>query len=510
MPKGAMSLYLINQVGKLLNSNSDLIRSINSVLVALPDYLPVRNPVLLIRDRVINKFFIDLSPELTEEQKTKWNQQVSGEKTTHNLKFQHQMVLYPDEVDVLDLPKPENLERLSLPKIIQPVTFKHHNLPLAILSASVTEFDRVGEAQRIFTFIADMLALAMVARGVPVAEIEEAEETQVADVPVILKKIVAESESMLRLASVIKKVASSKATILIQGESGTGKELIAQAIHDHSLHRKAPFIGVNCAALSDNLLESELFGHEKGAFTGANAARKGRFELADGGTLFLDEIGDTSLGFQTKILRVLQEGQFERLGGNDTIHVEVRILCATNVDLEQAIADGNFREDLYYRLNVVNLFIPPLRERKEDIPHLINFFLSKLNRKEGKNIQIKEADLDLMSQLDWPGNIRELENKIHSGFLMEQGGFFHFETPKLTKKVIPNSGNQHQENATQTKLDSEFNAQDLELEEKQSIEQALNQANGIQVKAAQMLGISLRQLRYRIKKYNIVVRKLRL
>jgi len=502
-----MSLYLINQIGKLLNSNSDLIRSMNSSLLSLSDYLPVRHPVLLIRDQVIGRLFIDLAPEITEEQKTKWNQAMGDSPLHQSLSFHHQMVLYPGDKDVLQLPKPDSIAKMSLPTIIQPVVFKQHNLPLAILSAQVTDFDRIGEIQRFITFLSDMFALAMAAKGFPVGEIIDV-DIEKTDVPMILEQIVGESDPLKNLAEMVKKVASSKATVLIQGESGTGKELIAKAIHNHSLHRKAPFIGVNCAALSENLLESELFGHEKGAFTGATTARKGRFEQADGGTLFLDEIGDTSLGFQTKILRVLQEGSFERIGGNETIHVEVRILAATNVDLEQAIAQGSFREDLFYRLNVIRLFVPALRERKEDIIHLVRFFLNRLNGQEKKNIRISEESLGQLQALDWPGNIRELENAVHSGFLMEREGWFHLDRPTpvplsktLRAPAMPVAPVREQEQATPL--------EELAGEEIQAIEEALAQAKGIQIKAAESLGITLRQLRYRIQKYGIAVRKIR-
>ncbi len=501
-----MSLHLINQIGKLLNSGSDLIRSMNTALLTLSDYLPLRNPILLIRDQVIGKFFIELAPEIREEKKNLWNQKIALQTGQASLSLHHQMLLYPGDKDLLQLPRPESIERMSLPLVLQPVNFKQNNLPLALLSAEVTDFERISEVQRFLTFLADMLALSMVAKGFPMAELLDSEAIH-QDVPMVLEQIVGDSEALKNLAQIIKKVASSKATVLIQGESGTGKELIAKALHSHSLHRKAPFIGVNCAALSENLLESELFGHEKGAFTGANTARKGRFEQADGGTLFLDEIGDTPLSFQTKILRVLQEGCFERLGGNETIHVDVRILAATNVDLEEAIAEGSFREDLFYRLNVVRLFVPPLRDRREDIVHLVRFFLNRLNQQEGRNIKISDEALTRLQGMPWPGNIRELENAIHSGFLMEQGGWLHFapqpERATRLHRLGPKSTGTSPREAS-LKVDELVN------EEVQAIELALVRAKGVQVRAAEALNISLRQLRYRIQKYGIAVRKIRL
>ena len=226
-------------------------------------------------------------------------------------------------------------------------------------------------------------------------------------------KIIGSSEAMRELFSTLKLVAESDATVLIQGESGTGKELVANALHENGLEKKGPLIKVNCSALHENLLESELFGHEAGSFTGANARRKGRFELADGGTLFLDEIGDMSLPTQAKILRVLQEGEFERVGGNETMSVDVRLLAATHKDLQEMIKDETFRQDLYYRLAVVPIELPPLRDRQSDIPDLANHFLEKKNKKNKKNIKgFHSETLNIFMRYNWVGNIRELENTV--------------------------------------------------------------------------------------------------
>lgn len=498
-------LNLINQICKLLNSSGDLMRNMNMVLIMLQEYLPVRNPTLLIRDNIINKYFIDLAPEISEDDKNQWNQRVASMPGDPALMLQHEMVLYPDEPDYLNLPCSNRLRESVVATIIQPVIYQQHNLPLCILSLMVTEADPLNEISKIVRFIADMLAVSMIARNFPVAQIQDAYHEAI-QIPRIIDNIVGQSENMKRLAEVIKKVAASKATVLICGESGTGKELLARAIHNNSLHRKAPFVGVNCAALSESLLESELFGHEKGAYTGAANARKGRFELADGGTLFLDEIGDTSVSFQIKILRVLQEGQFERLGGTRTINVDVRVVCATNINLEEAIAEGTFREDLYYRLNVIRLDVPPLRERLEDVPLLVRYFLDKLNQQANSDIQVSEEDLTRLQSLKWYGNIRELENIVHSAFLMQQNNELHFQelpksVPLTQKKAIKTKAPLL---ASQPSVDKTV----LEKEEVTMIEQALANSGGVQIKAAEILGISLRQLRYRINKYGIVVRKI--
>ncbi len=237
------------------------------------------------------------------------------------------------------------------------------------------------------------------------------------------KNIIGESGPMQEVFKAIKKVTDSNVTVLLQGESGTGKELIARAIHFESEKRRnKPFVAVNCSALPESLLESELFGHEKGAFTGAAGRRIGKFEQANGGTIFLDEIGEMSPSTQVKILRVLQEREFERVGGNELIHVNVRIISATNKDLEEAIKKGEFREDLYYRLSVFPIVIPPLRERKEDIPLLAQFFLKKYSDREEKNVQEVSPDaLELLMAYNWPGNVRELENAIERAVILASG-----------------------------------------------------------------------------------------
>ena len=310
-----MYLNLINQICRLLNSDGDLMSNMNMVLITLQEYLPIRNPCLLIRDNIMNKYFIHLAPEISEDEKSKWNRKTAHEPVLSDLILQHEMILFPDERDFLKLPCPVLEDGLQKITIIKPVTYQQQNLPLCILNVIVTQASIVKESKQIISFIADMLAMSMIAKGIPLVEIHDF-VGETGKPPCVIDDIVGKSENLKQVAEIIKRISSSRTNVLIFGESGTGKELIAKAIHNNSLHRKTPFISVNCAALSENLLESELFGHEKGAFTGAVNVRKGRFELADGGTLFLDEIGSTSLGFQAKILRVLQEGEFERMGGD--------------------------------------------------------------------------------------------------------------------------------------------------------------------------------------------------
>jgi two-component system NtrC family response regulator len=310
-----------------------------------------------------------------------------------------------------------------------------------------------------------------------------------------LEGIIGESGRMQEVLGLVKQVAPSDATVLIRGESGTGKELIARAIHFNSLRAAGPLITLNCAALPEQLLESELFGHEKGAFTGAVAQRKGRFELADGGSIFLDEIGDLSAALQVKLLRVLQERQFERLGGTRTLTVDVRILAATHRDLEQAMRDGGFREDLYYRLNVVTIQIPPLRERREDIPLLLDHFLGKFSRKNRREVTgLTAAARDVLLRYDYPGNVRELENLVERAVLLCRGRVIDLEALPVSLRPGERSPAEPEPRHLPDLVASI---------ERQAIRAALERHGGVQTQAAQELGISERVLRYKMKKYGL-------
>jgi two-component system NtrC family response regulator len=302
--------------------------------------------------------------------------------------------------------------------------------------------------------------------------------------------LIGNSYRIRQVRDLIAKVAGTKATVLISGESGTGKELVARAIHYHSPRRDKPLVSVNCSALAETLLESELFGHEKGAFTGAVGQRKGRFEFADGGTLFLDEVGEMSPSVQVALLRVLQDREFQRVGGNKTIKVDVRVVAATNKDLKEEIQQGRFREDLYYRLNVVHIEVPPLRERKEDIPLLIRHFSERFAREMNKK-EIPTPSPEAMAALlayDWPGNVRELENILERAIILSSGPIIRLEDLPFTS-FIPSG----------TKLPDV-----LELIEKRMITQALAISGNVQTRAAELLGIEKNLLKYKMKKYALV------
>ena len=305
--------------------------------------------------------------------------------------------------------------------------------------------------------------------------------------------IVGKSKAIRNLIDIVEKISKTDSTVLILGESGTGKSLIAKIIHYESHRKDKPFITVNCASIPENLLEAELFGYEKGAFTGAYKSKKGKFELAQGGTIFLDEIGDMPLSIQPKILRVIQEKEFEPLGSEKTIKVDVRIIAATNKDLKKLVEEGKFREDLYYRLNVIPVYIPPLRERREDIPILIEYYLNEFNKKYGKNVRISKEAMKILLDYDYPGNVRELANIVErlvilNDKVVDKGSlYFLISNNKEEEKELP-------------KL--------IEETEKQRIIEALEKTGYVKSRAAKLLGYTLRQLDYRIKKYGIEIKKL--
>jgi len=302
------------------------------------------------------------------------------------------------------------------------------------------------------------------------------------------------SGSMKQVYEQIAQVAGTNTSVLIRGESGTGKELIAHAIHYNSPRAKKPFVKVSCAALPDTLIESELFGYEKGAFTGAQSRKLGRFELAEGGTLFLDEIGDLNLTTQVKLLRVIQEREFERLGSTETIKIKVRMITATNKDLEKAITEGTFREDLYYRLNVFTIFVPPLRERKPDVMALADYFLEKYTKEHGKSIKrISTPAIDMLMSYHWPGNVRELENAMERAVLICDGNVIHAHHLPPTLQTAEASG---------TVVKVSLN-EAIASYEKDLIQDALKTTRGNCSRAARLLSATERVLNYKVKKYAI-------
>jgi len=314
------------------------------------------------------------------------------------------------------------------------------------------------------------------------------------------ENVVGKSEGMKKVFEIIRRVGPMDSTVVISGESGTGKELIARALHFHGGGRKGPFVSVNCGALVETLLESELFGHKKGAFTGADSDRRGLFETAEGGTLFLDEISETSSALQVKLLRALQEREVVPVGGSASVKVNLRIIAATNRDLTQEVKSGRFREDLYYRLNVIHINIPPLRERREDIPHLVEHFFGKLGKRQGRTLQRVSADaMRSLMNYSYPGNVRELENIVERAVALAEGDTLNADLlPEavLRSPASPPAPDRAMEG--KETLDALVDAY-----EKSLIEEALKRSEGNRTKAARILGVTFRSFRYRLKKYGM-------
>jgi Nif-specific regulatory protein len=347
---------------------------------------------------------------------------------------------------------------------------------------------------------------SMIAQAVKIQRLIEEDKRRLVDENTHLRQelrdrydfsnIIGTSGPVRQMYEQVAQVAATNTTVLIRGESGTGKELIAHSIHYNSLRAKKPFIKVSCAALPDSLIESELFGYEKGAFTGADARKKGRFELAEGGTLFLDEIGDLPLATQVKLLRVLQEREFERLGGTETVKVNVRLLAATNKDMEKGIAAGTFREDLYYRLNVFAIFVPPLRDRKADLLMLADHFLDKFSQEHGKSIKrISTPAIDMLASYHWPGNVREMENALERAVLMCDGQVIHAHHLPPSLQTAEASGT-----VMRVSLSDSVAAYEKDL-----IQDTLKTTRGNRAKAARLLDTTERILSYKVRNYAIDV-----
>ena len=342
---------------------------------------------------------------------------------------------------------------------------------------------------------------------------EKVENRQLRQENVLLKRtlglshqfsnIIGRSAAMLDVFKMIETIARTNSTIMITGESGTGKGLVAQAVHFHSLRRDKPMVSLNCGAMPETLLESEMFGHMRGAFTGADANKKGLLEVAEKGTIFLDEIGEMNGVMQVKLLRVLQERKFRRVGGLEELTADIRVIAATNQDLEKAVADGRFREDLFYRINVIPIVLPPLRERREDIPLLAEHFLGKYAEQMQKPVTgISRPAMDLLMRHDWPGNIRELENVLERAVALEATPTVLMESlpPTIRGAAARAAGHQAPVELPEAGFDLEAHVQKIE---RGYLAEALQRADGVQVKAAELLGMSFRSFRYYVKKYNL-------
>ena len=533
-----LELVTIYEISKILSSSLDLSKTFHDVLNLLAAHLEIRRGLIILKhdDGALHLFSaFGLSREEYERGKYQ-----SGEGIVGQILSSGMPVVVPDLAqEPLFLNRTAALDQKSdtaVAMIGVPIKAGGEMVGILAIDRLACEPGRGFDGDvRFLSMVSNLLSQALslqrnVAeeRALLMREVSRAS----GEVPgrVSLDNVVGKSPRMQEVFAEVLQAAPSRATVLLRGESGTGKEVIARAVHFHSLRKDAQFIKLNCAALSETLLESELFGHEKGAFTGAIAERKGRFELANGGTLFLDEIGDISPTFQAKLLRVLQEREFERVGGTRPIKVDVRLIFATNRDLEKAISKGEFRADLYYRINVVSIFLPPLRERREDIPTLVKHFIGRFNKDNGRQVRIAPEALNLLINCFWPGNVRELENCIERTATMNNGDVIetvnfpcshdrcltrtlheprHVETqfvPLTVDRAVPP---QPADSPSPDDVDLVGDATSDEAPgtERERLIWAMEQCGWVQAKAARLLNITPRQIGYALQKYNIEVRK---
>ncbi len=428
LDRRVLELTTLYEISKILGSSLDLERNLGGILRILNSFMGMRKGTILLYDPLQDELSIRVAVGMTPEEIARGRYQ-RGEGILGKI-IQHGVPMVIPDIGA----EPQFLDRtgsrgdlLSQPIAFIAVPIKVGGETIGVLSVDRLFVERVSfeEDVRVLSIVASLIGQSVNVQQRVVREREGLlEQTRTLQQALRgryhLEGFVGQSKRMREIYEEIRQVSHSRATVLLRGESGTGKELLARAIHYNSPRAGGPFIKINCAALPHTLLESELFGHEKGAFTGATATKKGRFELADGGSLFLDEIGDLPMDLQAKLLRVLQEHSFERVGGTRTVAVDVRIITATHQDLEAAIARGHFREDLYYRLNVVPILLPPLRQRREDIPLLTEHFLAKFNRENNRKVRITGRALQQMVNYAWPGNVRELENCIERLVIMSR------------------------------------------------------------------------------------------
>ncbi len=513
-----LELTTLYEISKLLGSSLDLEQNLTAMLRILNSFMGMRKGAILLYDPMSGELTVRLSLGMSPEEVARGKYQ-KGEGILGKVMQHGVPMVIPDTEQEPQLVDPSRFPGDPAQSVaLVAVPIKAGGDTIGVLSADrlFAEGTSFEEDVRVLTIVASLIGQTVNLQHHVLREreglLEQTRSLQQAlRSRYRLDNIVGQSKRMQEIYRAVEQVSQTRATVLIRGESGTGKELIARAIHYNSPRASGPFVQLNCAALPQSLLESELFGHEKGAFTGAAAAKKGRFELADGGSLFLDEIGDIPMDVQVKLLRVLQERAFERVGGTKTIAVDVRIIAATNQDLEAAIAGGTFREDLYYRLNVVPILMSPLRERREDIPLLIEHFLTKANREHNRKVRVTGRALQTLLRYDWPGNVRELENCIERIVIMTRRRLI---LPEDLPLPISAGGPEAPEEPRRLRAASSVHAparesppavlSSLREVERQQVIQALTRADGVQARAAAMLGITPRQLGYRLRKFGIV------
>lgn len=499
-----IEITALYEVSKILGSSMNIMANLKGVMHVLSEYLDMKRGTVALKN-TDNVLSIVAAHGMSEEQIKRGRYKLGEGIIGRVAKLGSPIVVPNIGEEPLFLNKTGSrkmIEKENIAFLCVPIKFKNEVLGVLsvdrLFSSKTVSFE---DDMRLLKIIASLIAQsAKIYLEIENERIEFQHEKE--DLKQQLKgrysveNIIGQSDIMQEIFEAVHRVAPAKANVILRGESGTGKELIAKAIHYMSPRSKGPFIKFNCASIPEGLLESELFGHEKGAFTGAIGMRKGRFELAHSGTIFLDEIGDLPLALQPKILRVLQEREFERVGGDKTIKIDIRLIAATSRNLEELVSQGKFREDLYYRLNVVPIFLPSLRERKEDLPLLVEYFLKKYNEENKKSVKISSEVMNIFKYYDWPGNVRELENTIERLVVMSRGKVI--TTDDLPLNIKDQSVKSRYGIRSGDDLPSS-----VENIEKSKIIDALNKRGWNQVKAARDLGITPRQIGYKIKKYNI-------
>jgi len=493
---------LLFEVSQLLDGSIDLNQVISPVLKAIADQMGLERGTISLLNRNTNEISIEAAYGLSDSQRKKGRYRL-GEGITGKVVQSGKPMVIPN---IADDPTFLNRTGARQTKTRRNVSFICVPIKLGSETIGALSCDRPFSSQmeldedvRLLSILVSMIAQAVKLRR----EVQEERQRLLEENDRLQAKlkdrfkpsnIIGNSHAMQEVFDLIAQVSKSDATVLIRGESGTGKELVAHAVHYNSLRAERTFIKVNCAALPETIIESELFGHEKGAFTGAVSMRQGRFERANGGTIFLDEIGDLSPATQVKLLRVLQEKEFERVGGNDTIRSNVRVITATNHDLEKLVEANKFREDLYYRLNVFPIHLPPLRERKSDITLLADYFIEKYGNQFGKSIKrITTSAIELLMIYHWPGNVRELENCIERATLLSSDGVIHGHQLPPTLQSAESTGTQ-----LHSTLDEAINNLEREL-----LLDALKSTKGNMAKAARFLGVTERIMGLRVSKHGI-------
>jgi Nif-specific regulatory protein len=513
----ALALEALHEIAKVLSVATDLSKAFTSALLVLRSHLELENGTVSLFDPVTREVFIEAAPEMPDAERILGRLR-PGEGIVGRVFQAGVPVAVPDlaeEPAFLNLTGSWRDHREDR-RALYAVPLREARGTLGVLTA-----ERRWAAGA-FTFEADLKLLGIVAAMLaarlrlhrledPRARAEEEAPAYVAAGP-RFRGIVGGSARWREVLDVVARVAPSRATVLLRGESGTGKEVVARALHDSGPRAERPFVAVSCAALPESLLESELFGHEKGAFTGAAQARAGRFELADGGTLFLDEVGELPVGAQVKLLRAIQERQFERVGGRRTVTVDVRLVAATNRDLEEAVRAGTFRLDLYHRLQVVEIALPPLRERRDDVPLLVASFLEELAAEHGRRLAFTPAAIEVLVAHGWPGNVRQLRNVLerlvvaHGAGPVEAADLDWLREP--AKAAVPATTTTASTfTSTSANGGSTGAPAPPAPSERERIEEALARAGHVQARAARLLGLSVRQLRWRIAKYGIAVER---